>query len=42
LEHAVAWMLPNNKLKKWMMLRLKLVKWTEHQFEAQKPEMLNI
>ena len=42
LEHAVAWMLPNNKLKKWIMLRLKLVTWTDHKFEAQKPEMLNI
>ncbi|MCD5382766.1 50S ribosomal protein L13 [Candidatus Gracilibacteria bacterium] len=42
LEHAVAGMLPNNKLKKGIMLRLKLVTGTDHKFEAQKPEMLNI
>jgi ribosomal protein L13 len=35
-------MIPNNKLKKGIMLRLKTVQWTEHKFEAQKPETLNI
>lgn len=42
LKKAIYWMLPKNKLRKRMMLRLKLVAWTEHTFQAQKPELINL
>lgn len=42
LNNAVAWMIPNNKLKKWMLMRLKLYVWDEHEHNAQKPEILSI
>lgn len=35
-------MLPKNKLRKNMMLRLKLVAWSEHTFQAQKPQLINL
>jgi ribosomal protein L13 len=35
-------MLPKNKLRKNMMLRLKLVAGTEHNFWAQKPETIHL
>lgn len=41
-KKAVYWMLPKNKLRKNMMLRLKLVNGSEHTFQAQKPEMINL
>lgn len=42
LEFAVSWMLPKNKLRKSMLSRLKLVNWTEHKFQAQKPELISL
>lgn len=42
LKKAIYWMLPKNKLRKNMMLRLKLVTWTEHNFHAQKPQLINL
>jgi len=42
LEAAVSGMLPKNKLRKNMQMRLKLFTGTEHTFGAQKPEDLNI
>lgn len=42
LQNAVAWMIPNNKLKKWMLMRLKLFVWDVHDHEAQKPVEISI
>lgn len=42
LEFAVSWMLPKNKLRANMLSRLKLVNWTEHKFQAQKPELISL
>jgi len=42
LNNAVAWMISNNKLKKWMLMRLKLYAWEDHEHGAQKPETLSI
>ncbi len=42
LEKAVYGMLPKNKLRKGMMMRLKLVAGTEHTFAAQKPETITL
>jgi large subunit ribosomal protein L13 len=33
-------MLPKNKLRKWMLSRLKLFTWDEHTYVAQKPELI--
>jgi ribosomal protein L13 len=33
-------MLPKNKLRKWMLSRLKLFTWAEHSYVAQKPELI--
>lgn len=40
LEIAVNGMLPKNKLRKWMLSRLKLFTWDEHIYVAQKPELI--
>lgn len=40
LEFAVSGMLPKNKLRKWMLARLKLFTWDEHTFTAQQPELI--
>ncbi len=40
LEIAVNGMLPKNKLRKWMLSRLKLFTWAEHIYVAQKPELI--
>ncbi len=40
LEIAVNGMLPKNKLRKWMLSRLKLFTWDEHTYVAQKPELI--
>jgi len=42
IESAVSGMLPKNKLRKAMMMRLKVFTGTEHAFVAQKPEELKI
>ena len=42
LRHAVAGMLPKNRLQSDMLERLKLVVGDTHQFDAQKPEQLSI
>jgi len=42
LEAAVSGMLPKNKLRKNMQMRLKLFTGTEHTYGAQKPEDLKI
>lgn len=42
IEAAVSGMLPKNKLRKNMMMRLKVFTGTEHPFAAQKPEELKI
>jgi large subunit ribosomal protein L13 len=42
LRHAVSGMLPKNKLRQGMILRLKLELGSEHGYEAQKPELLSI
>lgn len=42
LNKAVNWMLPKNKLRPLMSLRLKLFLWNEHTFTAQKPEELKL
>lgn len=42
VEAAVSGMLPKNKLRKDMSMRLKLFTGSEHPFVAQKPEMLKI
>ena len=40
LELAVSGMLPKNKLRAWMLSRLKLFTWEEHTFVAQNPEII--
>lgn len=40
LELAVSGMLPKNKLRPWMLARLKLFTWEEHTFVAQQPELI--
>lgn len=40
LEFAVNGMLPKNKLRTWMLSRLKLFVWDEHTYVAQKPELI--
>lgn len=42
LEHAIAGMLPKNKLQANMLGRLKLINGPTHKYEAQKPETLSI
>lgn len=42
LELAIRGMMPANKLRKEMMKRLKVVVGSEHQYNAQKPEVLSI
>jgi len=42
LEKAVSGMLPKNKLRDQMMLRLKLVAGDVHTFSAQKPETITL
>lgn len=42
LEKAIYGMLPKNKLRKGMMMRLKLVAGTEHNYGAQKPETISL
>ena len=42
LRHAIEGMLPKNRLKNDMSLRLKLVIGTNHDYEAQKPEMISL
>ena len=42
LRHAVSGMLPKNKLRQGMILRLKLELGSDHGYEAQKPELLSI
>jgi len=42
LKKAVYGMLPKNKLRSDMMLRFKLVAWSEHTFWAQKPEKITL
>ena len=40
LKIAISGMLPKNRLRKDMLLRLKLFTTTEHTFSAQKPELI--
>ena len=40
LEFAVNGMLPKNKLRSWMLSRLKLFTWDEHSYVAQQPELI--
>jgi len=42
LKFSVRWMLPKNKLKKNMILRLKLYEGAEHEHSAQKPIEISI
>lgn len=42
IESAVSGMLPKNKLRKEMMMRLKVFSGSEHSFAAQKPQELTI
>jgi len=42
LKFSVRWMLPKNKLRKKMLLRLKLYEGTEHEHSAQKPIEISI
>jgi large subunit ribosomal protein L13 len=42
LEHAVSGMLPKNRLRDGMMLRLKLVDGTTHGYESQNPETISL
>lgn len=42
LQKAVLGMLPKNKLRKEMILRLKLVVGSQHNFKAQKPETITL
>lgn len=42
LRKSVSWMLPKNRLRKDMNLRLKLVTWQEHGFKSQKPETITL
>ena len=40
LEFAINGMLPKNKLRSWMLSRLKLFTWEEHTYVAQKPKLI--
>lgn len=42
LRHAIEWMLPKNKLRSDMSIRLKVTIGTNHEYSAQKPEMITI
>jgi large subunit ribosomal protein L13 len=42
IEHAVAGMIPNNKLKKSVMKRLKVYGGAEHEMTAHKPKAINL
>lgn len=42
LRKSVNGMLPKNKLRKWMMARLKLVQGAEHTFGAQQPQKIDL
>lgn len=42
LRKSVNGMLPKNKLRKWMMARLKLVQGWEHTFGAQQPQKIDL
>lgn len=42
IEHAVSGMLPKNRLRQDMMLRLKLVDGTTHEYDSQKPESVTL
>jgi len=42
LEHAVNGMLPKNRLRDAMFLRLKLSEGAEHSYEAQKPTVISL
>ena len=42
LKLAVSWMLPKNKLREWMISRLKLQLDGTHKYEAQKPETITL
>jgi len=42
LELAISGMLPKNKLRKWMLSRLKLFTDNEHTFIAQQPEEIKL
>jgi len=42
LKLAIKGMLPKNKLREDMLLRLKLETWATHKFEAQKPESIKL
>ncbi|MBU2524378.1 50S ribosomal protein L13 [Patescibacteria group bacterium] len=42
IEHAVAGMIPKNKLKKTMLKRLKVYAGTVHSHEAQQPEIIKL
>lgn len=42
IEHAVAGMIPNNKLKKLIMKRLKVFGGAEHTQQAQNPKPINL
>jgi large subunit ribosomal protein L13 len=42
LRHAIAGMLPKNRLQAKMLDRLKLVQGANHQYDAQKPEALSL
>ncbi len=42
IELAVKRMLPKNKLGRYMLLRLKIVRGKEHSYQAQKPEEIKI
>jgi large subunit ribosomal protein L13 len=42
LRHAIAGMLPKNRLQAGMLERLKLVTGATHQYDAQKPEVISL
>ena len=42
LEHAVSGMLPKNRLRSDMMLRLRLSETSTHDYEAQKPTVISL
>jgi large subunit ribosomal protein L13 len=42
LRHAIEGMLPKNRLRNGMSLRLKLVVGSDHEFDAQKPESITL
>ena len=42
LKRAITGMIPRNKLRKDIMLRLKLVVGAEHKYEAQQPEAIEL